>query len=136
MGIDLQENWQDNKTFNVTTDHGTKLRIEDEYQENNTHRKEKLVREALKLAFENPNDEVLHIIYNSIAFHGIHTPYMYAWGGVGIKPSMNESLKSYLRSNPGKKRFGVIMLDFYNDDRGNDSFIVDSIIKSNFCTDG
>ncbi len=136
MGIDLQDNWKDNEKFEITTNHGVKFRIQDKYKEHDTHKKDKLVKNYLDSAISNPNDKIIYINYNSISTNipkGTHTPYQYAWGGFLINPAMNPSLRSYLidkLKKGNKKRFGIIMLDFY-DNQGNDNTIVDLIIKSN-----
>ena len=129
MGVDLEGIWKDNATFSVTTPQGVTFSIEDEYKKRDTHKKEATVRSVLDSAIDSPKDGVLHITYNSIA-SGSHTPYQYAWGGGGVNPAMNRSLRAYLAEKSGIRRFGVVMLDFYNN-KGSDRDIVESIIRSN-----
>ncbi|GGY58430.1 1-phosphatidylinositol phosphodiesterase [Bacterioplanes sanyensis] len=133
FGIDLQDVWKDNATFQNATFDGVRLKVEDQYKETNTHTKEKIVRECLTDAAENKDDGVVHITYNSIAYNkaNARTPYQYAWGGHGVKPPMNKSLEQYLSKIEGSQRLGVVMLDFYND-KGSSHSIVDAIIRSNF----
>lgn len=79
------------------------------------------------------NDAVLYVSLNSIAF-GVdhHTPYQYAWGGLGVDVIMNSWLKQYTQYS-GKKRLGIIPLDFYNNGGGNpiENGLIDNIIQFN-----
>ena len=129
MGVDLSKGWKDNETFSLTTPKKNKFEIEDKYNDHNTNKKVKYVEANLNNAISNPNDGIMYITYNSISA-GSHTPYQYACGGKGIDPAMNPSLQTYLKSKTGYKRFGIIMLDFYND-KGADYDLIEAIIKSN-----
>jgi 1-phosphatidylinositol phosphodiesterase len=121
MGVNLSKGWDDNATFSMTTPSGIKLKIEDKYKEHNTKKKYEIVKDSITSAINNPNDGIIYITYNSISSKLIHTPYKYAWGGrgSGIDPAMNPSLSEYLSPMTGIKRFGVVMLDFYNNNKDN-----------------
>lgn len=128
--------WQDNTTFETTNANGQKFYIEDNYESYDTHKKVKYVQENLERAMQKNanNDAVLYVSFNSIAFGvGHHTPYQYAWGGLGVDPAMNPWLKQYTQYS-GKKRLGIIPLDFYNNGGGNpiENGLVDNIIQSNY----
>ncbi len=132
-GVDLSVGWQDNKTFQLTTPQGVQFMIEDEYSQHNTKKKWSAVETNINTAKNNPTDGIIYITYNSISF-GAHTPYQYAWGGgIGrVNPKMNPELTSYLQSNSGTKRFGIIPLDFYNNKTGDiDNRNAELIINSN-----
>ena len=134
MGVNLSKGWEDNATFPMTTPSGIKLQIEDEYKEHNTKKKYKIVKDSINSAIDNPNDGIIYITYNSISSKLTHTPYKYAWGGrgSGIDPAMNPSMTEYLHPMTGIKRFGVVMLDFYNNNKDNiNNENVELIIKSN-----
>lgn len=127
--------WQDDTSFETTNANGQKFYIEDNYESYDTHKKVKYVQENLERAMQKNanNDAVLYVSFNSIAygvFH--HTPYQYAWGGSGVDPAMNPWLKQYTQYS-GKKRLGIIPLDFYNNGGGNpiENGLVDNIIQSN-----
>ncbi|NOQ64196.1 MAG: phosphatidylinositol-specific phospholipase C domain-containing protein [Methyloprofundus sp.] len=130
MGVNLSEGWKKNETFSLTTPDGVKLEIEDQYKQHDTNKKVKLVQDCLNVAIDTPDDGIMYMTYNSLATNGFHTPYQYAWGGNGVKPAMNVSLEAYLAGKTGERRYGVIMLDFYND-HGRDNGNVESIIGSN-----
>lgn len=132
MGIDLSKDWKDDKTFPLRTPQGVLFEIEDEYKQHDTHKKLQAVEDSLNKAIKNSNDGIMYITYNSISENSTltHTPYEYAWGGIGIDPSMNPSLEAFLLEKPGNHRFGVVMLDFYND-KGSQNGIVEALVKSN-----
>jgi 1-phosphatidylinositol phosphodiesterase len=119
MGVDLSFDWY-NTTFPVTNPEAVKFKIEDQYNQHDTKKKLCDVETMIRSAINNPNDGVIYITFNSIS-QGGHTPYQYAWGGgLGrVNPKMNPGLESYLKSDSGTNRFGVIMLDFYNNENGN-----------------
>jgi|TARA_B110000037_G_C17064908_1_gene483390 1-phosphatidylinositol phosphodiesterase len=131
MGLNLSgDAWKDDQTFSLETPQGNVFQIEDQYSEHNTPKKLKAVEANLNKAISNPNDGKMFITYNSISGKLTRTPYQYAWGGPGIAPVMNPSLKTYLHGKSGSQRFGTIMLDFYNN-RGSNNGIVEAIIRSN-----
>jgi 1-phosphatidylinositol phosphodiesterase len=107
--------------------------IEDEYKENNTNKKLEVVTNHLKNAKKGNRDD-LYLTFVSISynppFHN-HTPYQYAWGGTGIDPAMNPSLEDFLFNNLDSNRWGIVALDYYNNE-GADNNIVQYIINSNF----
>lgn len=134
-GVDLSQPgaWQDNKTFPLTTPQGVKFYIEDQYSQHDTHKKWDAVESNLNSAMSHPTDGTIFITFNSISF-GAHTPYQYAWGGgIGrVNPKMNPALQSYLEKNQGEKRFGIIPLDFFNNESGNiNNTNTELIISSN-----
>lgn len=134
-GVDLSQPnaWQDNKTFSLTTPQGVQFYIEDQYSQHNTKKKWSAVASNLDKAKGNPNDTIIYITFNSISFGG-HTPYQYAWGGgIGkVDPKMNPVLQSYLESNSGANRFGIIPLDFFNNKTGDiNNSNTELIINSN-----
>jgi 1-phosphatidylinositol phosphodiesterase len=120
-GVDLSKDWGKNDMFSLDTPQGVTFKIEDKYEEHDTEKKFSYVEKNIGAAIDNPDDGFIYITYNSISFSLFgHTPYQYAWGGgIGrVDPKMNPKLKDYLKGNSGNKRFGVIMLDFYNDKEG------------------
>lgn len=129
MGVNLSNGWQDNETFSLTTPQGQRFKIEDQYKQHDTHLKLQVVEASLNSALRDSNDGAMYITYNSISAGG-HTPYQYAWGGNGVDPIMNPSLESFLRGKPGSQRFGVVMLDYYNN-KGSQNGIVEALVKSN-----
>jgi 1-phosphatidylinositol phosphodiesterase len=129
MGVDLSKDWEKDKTFSLTTPQGDKFEIEDEYKQHNTPEKVIAVEDNLNKAIANPDDGVMYMTYNSISAGG-HTPYQYAWGGTGIDPAMNPSLQIYLDGKTGDRRFGLVILDFYND-KGSQNGITEAVIMSN-----
>lgn len=132
MGVDVQA-WGGSETFTLINPQGVWFEIEDQYKEHNTPKKLDAVKASLNSALSNPNNEAMYITYNSISGGHGHTPYQYAWGGLGVDPEMNPSLADFLRSEskkPGPRRFGVVMLDFYNK-RGSQNENVEFLVKSN-----
>jgi 1-phosphatidylinositol phosphodiesterase len=129
MGVDLSDGWEDNETFSLTTPQGVRFEIEDEYKQHDTHKKLVAVEACVNSALVNSNDGVMYITYNSISAGG-HTPYQYAWGGSGVDPIMNPSLETFLYGKPGNRRFGVVMLDYYNN-HGSQNGIVEALVESN-----
>ncbi len=116
--------------------------IEDRYYStseaiHNTREKRELVCAAIKAACDNDNNK-MHIIFNSVAGRVTHTPWDYAWGGVGIEPEMNPALKQILDSIATDNkvrplRMGPVLLDFYNKHRDDDDCkLVERIINFNF----
>lgn len=129
LGIDLSEGWEDNKTFSLTKN-GVQFEIEDQYKDRDTHVKLQAVKDALNNSIANSNDNIMYITFNSIAGGHGHTPYEYAWGGGGVDPIMNPSLESFLIEKSGNRRFGAVMLDYYNN-QGSQNGIVEALVRSN-----
>ena len=140
--VDLYTEWdgknKGSSTFLFTVNNKYTFLVEDEFEEYDTHKKKTKVINHLLLAKEgNPID--FFITFVSIKGHyspaqaSDHTPYQYAWGGNGVNPVMNTSVITFLSENPGLNRWGVIMLDFYNN-HGNysENDLVELIIASNF----
>ncbi len=130
MGVNLSNGWEKNEAFSLTTPQGVKFEIEDQYKEHNTPKKLVAVKTWINKALVNPNDHIMYITFNSISGGHGHTPYQYAWGGGGVDPIMNTSLETFLHTKPGNNRFGVVMLDFYNN-KGSQNGIVEALVKSN-----
>jgi 1-phosphatidylinositol phosphodiesterase len=131
LGVNLSKNWPDDDTLSLTTPDGVKFRIEDNYKQWDTHKKVKTVEKCLIDAVTTPDDEVIHITYNSLSWGiGRHTPYQYTWGGSGVDPIMNTTLQDHLTKLSGSHRLGLVILDFYNN-KGSDGDIVAAIIHSN-----
>ncbi|UKB85446.1 phosphatidylinositol-specific phospholipase C [Chryseobacterium sp. MEBOG06] len=127
--------WKDDVTFESENAQGQKFYIEDNYQSYDTHKKVKYVQENLERAVkkDSANESIMYVSFNSIAFGAFHhTPYQYAWGGIGVDPAMNPWLKQYTNYS-GQRRLGIIPLDFYNNGGGNpiETGLVENIIKSN-----
>ncbi|NQY65349.1 MAG: phosphatidylinositol-specific phospholipase C [Alteromonadaceae bacterium] len=118
-GVDLSSGWEVNSTFTLVTPDGVEFKIEDQYKEDDTTVKLKAVTDNIESAINKSSDGVIYITYNSIS-QGLHTPYQYACGGglTPVNPKMNTGMESYLTKNLGAKKFGVIMLDFYNNKEG------------------
>ena len=141
-GIDVRSVWPDDGV-NADGDNGHDIfYIEDRYYStseaiHNTREKRELVCAAIKAACDN-NNKKMHIIFNSVAGRGSHTPWDYAWGGVGISPEMNPALKDILDSIATDNkvrplRMGAILLDFYNKHGDDDDCkLVERIINFNF----
>lgn len=130
LGIDLSSGWLDDETFQLITPQGVSFQIEDNYKEHDTHKKADLVDNHLDAALQHPTNGSMYITFNSISSTAFHTPYMYAWGGSGIDPALNPHLESYLSGKPGSKHFGVVMLDFYNN-QGSQNQLVEMLIAAN-----
>lgn len=143
LGLNLQQQgdtfdntgWPDNYSASFSTatpppSPQTSLFIEDQYNTHDTGAKMKAVTAALDAAKANPGDAILRLCFNSIAWHTPHTPYDYAWS---LSGAMNPALQGYLAQNPGKARFGFVMLDFYNNSTGHlDNSNVATLVNSNF----
>lgn len=132
-GIDLSYGWKVNETFTLTTPEQQIFEIEDQYKEHNTHKKLAAVEASINSAITNPDDGVMHITYNSIA-QGGHTPYQYAWGGglSKVDPMMNPGLTEFLQRQQVGARFGIVVLDFYNNEASNpDNRNAELIIATN-----
>jgi len=128
--------WQDDQTFESVNANQQKFYIEDNYQSYDTHKKAELVQANLERAVktDTANQQILYLTFNSIAVGFMHhTPYQYAWGGLGIDPAMNPWLRDYTRYS-GKKRLGIIPLDFYNNGGDNpvENGLINNIIQSNY----
>lgn len=132
-GIDLSYGWKKNQSFTLTTPEKQLFEIEDQYKEHDTHKKMAAVEASINSAITNPNDGVMHITYNSIA-QGGHTPYQYAWGGglSKVDPIMNPGLTEFLQRQQVGARFGIVVLDFYNNEASNpDNRNAELIIATN-----
>lgn len=129
-GIDFSHGWEDNATFTLTTPKGQVFLIEDNYSEHDTHVKANLVDANLDNAISNPRNGTMYITFNSVSTNGVHTPYMYAWGGEGIDPVLNPHLETYLTDKGSARHFGVVMLDYYNN-QGSNNQIVEMLINAN-----
>jgi len=132
-GIDLSNGWEKNATFTLTTPENQVFQIEDEYQQHDTHKKMATVHSSINRAIETPNDKAVHITYNSISLGG-HTPYQYAWGGGfgKVDPKMNPGLTEFLAEQQKGKRFGIVVLDFYNNKEGHiDNRNTELVISTN-----
>jgi 1-phosphatidylinositol phosphodiesterase len=111
---------------------GDNFFIQDQYDQHDTHKKYSLVTKYISQSIK--DSDTFYINYNSISYQIANgrTPYMYAWGGLGIDPAMNPSLSEYLNSIPEKCKIGTIMLDFYNNKEGDkDNSIIAKIINRN-----
>ncbi|WP_436323808.1 phosphatidylinositol-specific phospholipase C [Vibrio cidicii] len=135
MGIDLSKGWEKNKTFTITTPENQVFAIEDQYQEHDTHKKMAAVQASIDNAIAIPDDGVMHLTYNSISYSFLgHTPYQYAWGGgIGkVNPKMNPGLGEFLRNKTRGNRFGIVVLDFYNNELGHiDNSVAELVISTN-----
>ena len=132
-GIDLSHGWKVDETFALTTPENQFFEIEDQYKEHDTHKKMAAVESSINRAIQTPNDSVMHITYNSIS-QGGHTPYQYCWGGgLGkVEPMMNPGLKEFLQRKQKGDRFGIVVLDFYNNEASNiDNSNTELIINTN-----
>lgn len=138
LGINLSGGWKDNRTFTLVTPQNQTFKIEDQYKQHDTHKKLAAVEELIGTAMQTPDDGIIYITYNSIA-QGTHTPYQYAWGGGfgPVNPKMNPGLNDFLNRQQKNAELGIIMLDFYNNEKGNiDNRLVECIINSNKSTGG
>lgn len=93
---------------------GDNFFIQDQYDQHDTHKKYSLMTKYISQSIN--DSDTFYINYNSIGYKVANgrTPYMYAWGGLGIDPAMNPYLSEYLNHLPEKFKIGTIMLDFYN----------------------
>lgn len=141
-GIDVRSVWPDDGVKADGNNGHNIFYIEDRYYStseaiHNTREKRELVCAAIKAACDNDNNK-MHIIFNSVAGRVTHTPWDYAWGGVGIEPEMNPALKQILDSIATDNkvrplRMGAVLLDFYNKHRDDDDCkLVERIINFNF----
>lgn len=141
-GIDVRSVWPKDGVTTNGNNNSNYFYIEDRYYStseaiHDTREKRELVCAAIKDACDSDNKK-MHIIFNSVAGRGSHTPWDYAWGGIGISPEMNPALKDILDSIATDNkvrplRMGAILLDFYNKHREDDTYqIVERIINFNF----
>lgn len=131
LGLDLSEGWLKDETFTLITPQGQHFVIEDQYKEHDTPVKLKVVKANITSAMQNPANGTMYITYNSVAFNiSLHTPYQYAWGGLGINPAMNPALQSFLSQYPGPRHFGVVVLDYYNN-KGSQNENVEMLVAAN-----
>lgn len=130
MGIDVSAKWESDAIFTLTNRQKQHFVIEDLYHEHDTHKKVVIVKSNLDNARKNPTDGCFYITFNSIATGG-HSPYQYAWGGHGVDPAMNPKLEEYLRNHPGGNRFGVVVMDYYNN-HGSQNENVEMLIDANY----
>ncbi|MCL2164559.1 MAG: phosphatidylinositol-specific phospholipase C [Oscillospiraceae bacterium] len=130
-----KEEWKDNAEFDIATKSDDKFHIYDKYNFSDTPKKSAEVQSQLKSSANQANKNVFYVTFNSIAYQAnTRTAYMYAWGGGGVNPAMNPELLEFLKSNTGKKRWGVVILDYHNNEgkSAKDNELVELIIKSNF----
>lgn len=129
VGISFYD-WQDDVTFSFKNNEGQQFQIEDNYKSYDTREKAVLVESALEQAAGDHISDTCYVTFNSIAYAPFqHTPYQYAWGDKGIDPAMNPWLTAYL-SQHGQQRYGIILLDYYNN-HGDAIDPVRLIIESN-----
>ncbi|MDL2208128.1 phosphatidylinositol-specific phospholipase C [Parabacteroides sp. OttesenSCG-928-O15] len=148
-GININDHWPQDST-GVFTNGNNSFYVEDKFFEfwswddHDTKEKVSEVKQAIKDAYGNSAyKKHMFLTFNSVAIGlwGVsHTPWTYAWGGVGIDPSMNPALSDildgYLKKRTGPVRFGTVILDFYNKHGKDDNeFLVYKIINANFKED-
>jgi len=132
--IDWYTEWdganKKSETFQIKNQTGFWYYIEDKFNEHDTNKKLDEVEKHLNAAHKG-NAKDVYLTFNSIAYNTANgrTPYWYAWGSA--KPKMNKGLEDFLYDNQGKHRWGIVVLDFYNDE-GENNNIVQYIINSNF----
>lgn len=102
------------------------------FVEHNTGEKTQLFNETFDYA-QNAKEDVV-INYSSISASFTHTPYMYMWGGSGIRPSMCEGVFQKLYDLKGKKaKVGWIFMDYPTNNLIDDNRqIVERIINTNY----
>ena len=134
--IDWYTEWdgagRESETFQIKAQSGFWYYIEDEYKEHDTHKKLDKVEKHLNSAHASKAKDV-YLTFNSIGYNGANgrTPYWYAWGSAD--PQMNKGLEEFLLKNSGKHHWGIVVLDYYNNEEGNiDNNIVLFIVRSNF----
>jgi len=117
--------FQDNTVFQYDCFH-----VSDVYKEYKTKKKAALVEKHIRQSFEETDDNLLYITFNSVAWGPRHhSPYQYAYGGTRIRKPLNAALYETIELKDYAE-FGVVMLDFYNN-HGESSKLVDAIIQSN-----
>lgn len=146
-GIDLRDVWPDDATSHSTNDDGVHVYIQDRYYaeqffvDHDTNEKTELIKEAFNDAIGSSYKDHLFIVYSSISFHGICTPFNYAWGGNDVDPFMNESLNSivnnYVRdTRTTPYRLGIVPMDYYNKHGYDDPYrLAWKLINTNFTED-
>ena len=144
-GINLRDIWPDNGTDHKTNSDGVQVYIQDRYygqfETHNTREKTDLIKTDFSCASGDDYKDYLFIVYSSISFHGICTPYNYAWGGNDVNPRMNESLNTildgYLKENRNSSyRLGIVPMDYYNNHGYDDPYrLAWKLINTNFKTD-
>lgn len=126
--------WEDNQVFPISKEQGggTAFDIEDGYKKDyhDTHVKLKSIKEHLNQAMIAQNKKIFFVTFCSIGSEAIHTPQMYAQGGTGIDPAINQSVFDYINAFFESKRFGLVIFDFYKTAHGN-NYLTESLIKSN-----
>ena len=144
-GVNVRSVWPDDGVETNGNNGINTFYIEDRYFDtgeaiHDTAEKKKVVSEAINDACKNLDNGKMYIIFNSVAGRGTHTPWDYAWGGLGIDPEMNPSLNNIFNGVDTSYvqrplRIGTILLDFYNK-HGNDDphHLVERIINYNFST--
>lgn len=136
-GIDLSQDWPDDKIGSGTTHAGIKYYIQDRFFsgvtiEHNTLEKADIIYDTISHALKS-NDLVIN--FSSISASVAHTPYMFMWGGNGVDPKICTGLTDRLTelSSKGKARVGWIIMD-YPGRNGQDDYchIVERIINTNY----
>lgn len=131
-GIPFQ--FADNCTFAIgdkdTDPSVTKFYVEDCYSGFSTPEKCEVMRVNLEKSLKESTVKYCYVTFASLAYP-FHTPYQNAWGGNGVDPAINSWLGRYISDRTGRKDFGIILLDFYNN-HGEEPQLVTDIILSNF----
>jgi 1-phosphatidylinositol phosphodiesterase len=148
FGINWFDGWKDNATFSFNAAN-TEFVVEDVYKNegNDTNKKLRIVETNLTNAADTKKSGGFYVTFVSVAFNpagrSFHTPYQYAWGGgtcfidgvcfAEVDPVMNPSVLAFLKKSESKRRrYGVVALDFYNNQKENpDNTITQSLVCSN-----
>lgn len=143
LGIDVSK-WQDNpeRPFTIHTRHGVNITIQDHYSfsghESLPHlvtKKGGDVAELLNRASADPTAGHWYINFTSAFEFNLYyqlPPKQVALGGYwGFRweEGMNLRLRNYLRERPGRRRFGIVAMDF--PESGAEDLIT-TLIQSNF----
>lgn len=144
-GINLRDVWPDDATGHDTNTDGVNVYIQDKfydwYKEHDTKEKTESIKEAFNDATGSSYEDYLFIVYSSISFHGVCTPFNYAWGGNGVDPFMNDQLNTilnnYVRDTRSTTyRLGIVPMDYYNKHGYDDPYrLAWKLINTNFTTD-
>jgi 1-phosphatidylinositol phosphodiesterase len=131
FGIDWTY-WPDNTRFEKETE-AAYFVIDDNYNEHDTHKKADYVKGNMTDSSKSTKALPFYVTFASVAgaLGVINTPYQYAWGGFGVDPAMNLEISSFLERNPGRKRWGVVLMDFYNNEGANGNPVA-NLIRSNY----
>ena len=146
-GINILDIWPDD-TVNpdAVNGDGCKFYIEDRYFSadeaiHDTREKSELVNNAIQDAINNPGNQKMYLIFNSVAGRLVYEPWVYAWATNITDPTMNPELSNII-SNLAENgtatrplRIGIIIMDFYCLNGIDDPCkLVDRIINLNFTT--